>query len=379
MKYAQLVTKNLLRNRRRTLLTVLSIGVSLFVFSALLSLPSVVDAILSPLASSTRLVCHSKAGLTYALPEAYRRRIVAMPHVEAVVAQSFFPAMYREPGDQFTGVAVDHEQFDEVWPEWFSKDAVVAFKRLRTACLVGPGMMRRFHWRVGQQVILRGTGYPLDLTLSIAGELTSKAPSDFLIFRRDYLEQMWRRPGFLSAFWIRVDAASSVPAVIAAVDGIFADSDAETQTESESAFIGNFMSYYRTLFRMAEFLGLAVVLTIGLVALNTAAMSVRERRSEIAVMRSLGFQKGLIIGLLLAESVILGFAGGLLGCSVAYLVLKAISVGGPALGPQGAISMPLRVLSEGILLGTLIGVFGGLLPAHAATRPRIIDALRMVA
>ncbi|MFZ0886817.1 MAG: FtsX-like permease family protein [Candidatus Binataceae bacterium] len=376
MKYARLVINNLLRNRRRALLTVLSIALSLFVFSALLSLPSAVDAILSPTASSTRLVCHSKAGLTYALPEAYRRRIAATPHVEAVVAQSFFPAMYREPSDQFAGIAVDHEQFDRVWPEWFSKDAVLRFKRLRTACVVGPGMMQRFHWRVGQQVVVHGTGYPFDLTLNIVGELTSRAPSDFLIFRRDYLEQMRGQPGFLSDFWIKVDDPSSVPAVIAAVDGTFADSDAETQTESESVFIGNFLSYYRTLFRMTEILGLIVVLTIGLVALNTAAMSTRERRSEIAVMRSIGFRRGLIIKLLLAESVVMGFTGGLLGCGAAYLVLKAISVGGPALAPQGAITMPPYVLAEGLMLATLIGLLSGLFPAHAATRRTIVDALR---
>lgn len=376
MKYARLVVHNLIRNPRRAVLTVLSVGVSLFVFSALLSLPSVADAILSPMASSTRLVCHSRAGLTYALPEAYRGRIAATLHVEAVVAQSFFPAMYRAPSDQFNAVAVDHDQFDRVWPEWFSEDAVARFKKLRTACLVGAGMMRRFHWRVGQQVILRGTGYSFDLTLNIVGQLTSRAPSDFLIFRRDYLEQMRGRPGFLSAFWLNVDRPSSAPVVIAALDKAFADSDSETQTESESAFIANFLAYYRTLFRMAEIVGVMVVLTIGLVALNTAAMSMRERRAEIAVMRSIGFQRRLIIAILLAESVAMGFTGGLLGCGAAYVVLKAIAVGGPALGPQGAITMPSSVLAEGLMLGALIGLLSGLLPAHAATRSRIVDALR---
>jgi putative ABC transport system permease protein len=372
------VLSNLLRNRRRNLLTVLSFAVSVFVFSALLSLPSASEQILSRMVSATRLVCHSKAGLAYALPDAYGQRIAATRHVEAVVAQSYFPAIYREPVELLTSIAVDHEQFDAVWPEWLTKSAVGEFKRLRTACVVGSATMRRFHWHIGQQVMLRGTGYPFNVTLNIVGELTSKAPSDFVIFRRDYLDEMWGRPGVISDFFLRVDDPSSVPAVIAAVDETFANSDAETQAESESAFFGNFMANYRTLFRMAKILGLMAVLAIGLVTFNTAAMSARERGSEITVMRSMGFTRELIITLLLIESMITGLGGGLLGCAAAYSMLTLISAGGPALGPLVAITIPLYVLAEGLALAAIIGLLSGLFPALTAASRSIVDALRLV-
>jgi putative ABC transport system permease protein len=379
MKYVYLIFKNLFRNKRRLVLTVLSIAVSLFVFSTLVSLPAVANQILAASASSVRVVCHNKAGLTYSLPEAYRQRIAVAPHVEAVVAQSWFGGIYHEPWDQFPNWAQDHEQSDLVWPDWFSKADIEKFKRLRTACLVAPGTMRRFHWHVGQQVMLRGTVYPFNVTLTIVGTLTSKAPPELLIFRRDYLEEMAGRPGFVSGFWVKVDEPSSVPRVIAELDETFANSSAETETESEAAFIGGFLANYRAVFRMASIFGLIVVATIGLVAANTAAMSIRERRSEIAVMRSMGFGAGLVLVLLLAESLIVGVVGGLLGCGSAYFVLKLIAIGGPGLSPLGAIRMPPVVLAEGLLLAAVIGLASGFVPARSATRRNIVDAMRLVA
>ena len=133
----------------------------------------------------------------------------------------------------------------------------------------------------------------------------------------------------VSIFWVRADNGANVARVIAALDEQFANSTAETQSESEAAFIGSFMDNYRVFFTLAEVLGVIVVITIALVAANTAAMSIRERRAEIAVMRSLGFTSRLILGLLLAESLIIGLLGGLLGCGGAFVVLKAFSAGRP--------------------------------------------------
>ena len=290
MKFAALVFKNLTRNRRRTILTVLSIAVSLFIFSALASLPTVAEQILADSASSVRIACHNKAGLAYSLPEAYTQRIAATPHVVAVIAQSWFGGIYHEVSDEFPNMAVDPERIDVMWPDWgLSSEAIAQFKRQRTACLVGPSTMKRFNWRVGQQIMLRGTLYPFNVTLTIVGTMGGKAPPNFLIFRRDYLEEAAGRPGFVDNFWVRADQASAVPQVIASLDEGFANSSAQTLSESEASFLGDFMQTFRLFFRMAEILGLIIVVTIGLVAANTAAMSIRERRSEIAVMRSIGF------------------------------------------------------------------------------------------
>jgi len=379
MKYTALVFKNLVRSKRRTVLTVLSIAVSLFIFSALISIPTVANEILGNTASSTRIATHNKAGLAYSIPVAYKQRIAAISHVEVVVPESWFGGVYHEVYDQFPNLAADPEDVDKMWTDWgISKEQFEQFKKIRTACLVGGGTMKRFGLHIGQQIQLKGTLYPFNVTLTIVGTISGKAPPDFLLFRRDYLEEAAGRPGIVDNIWVRVDKPENVPQVIAAIDEGFANSSAETLSESEAAFIGSFMQQYRTFFRMAELLGFIVVLTIGLVAANTAAMSIRERRGEIAVMRSIGFPARTILTLLLAESLLIGLIGGVIGCGSAYFVLKAFSIGNMG-GPLGAIRMPPVILAETLIVAALIGLLSAMVPASSAARRNIVDALRTVA
>jgi putative ABC transport system permease protein len=387
MKYTALVLKNLVRSKRRTFLTVLSIAVSLFIFSALVSVPTVADQILGNTASSTRIAMHNKAGLAYSIPVAYKQRVVTLPHVEVVVPESWFGGVYHEVSDQFPNLAADPEDVDKMWPDWgISPEEFEQFKKIRTAALVGGSTMKRFHLKVGQQIQLKGTLYPFNMTLQIVGTIGGKAPPDFLLFRRDYLEEAAKAVKVGSVppaevvdnMWIKVDKPENVPQVIATIDEGFANSSAETLSESEAAFIGSFLDQYRTFFRMAELLGFIVVLTIGLVAANTAAMSIRERRGEIAVMRSMGFPSRTILSLLLAESLIIGLIGGVIGCGSAYVLLKVFSVGNAG-GPLGTIRMPPSILVETLIVAALIGLLSAMVPASSAARRNIVDALRTVA
>jgi putative ABC transport system permease protein len=380
MKWLGLILKNLRRNQRRSLLTVLSITVSLFIFCALASVPVVANQILADSASSLRIACHNKAGLAYNLPQAYKQIIAATPHVVAVVPESWFGGIYREVKDQFPNLAVDPEQIEVMWPDWgMSKEAVEQFKELRTACLVGPATMKRFNWHVGQQIMLRGTIYNFNLALNIVGTLGGKAPPSFLFFRRDYLEEAAGEPGFVDNYWVRVDQSSSVPKVIAALDARFANSSAETLSESEAAYIGGFIKNYRLFFKLAEVLGFIVVVTIGLVAANTAAMSIRERRVEIAVMRAMGFPSRTVLLMVVAESVSMALLGGMLGCGAAYLTFKLFQIGTDAMGPLSNIHVSPPILGETMFLAALLGIVSAFVPAYAAARRNIVDALRLVA
>ena len=180
MKYTALVLKNLVRSKRRTILTVLSIAVSLFIFSALVSVPTVADQILGDTASSTRIATHNKAGLAYSIPVAYKQRIVAIPHVEVVVPESWFGGVYHEVSDQFPNLAADPEQVDLMWPDCgISKEQFEQFKKIRTACLVGGDTMKRFHLHLGQQIQLRGTLYPFNVTLNIVGTIRRQGAAQF--------------------------------------------------------------------------------------------------------------------------------------------------------------------------------------------------------
>src|SRR5215475_12898726 len=155
-KFTRLMFKNLLRSRRRTVLTVLSIGVSLFIFPVLVSLPTFANQMLADTASSVRIACRTKMGLDYPLPEAYKVKIASTPHVVAVVPDVFFGGIYHEASDQFPSIAMDAENIDVMFPDW-GLSGVDEFKKTKTACLVAQGTMRRFKLHVGQQIQIRGT------------------------------------------------------------------------------------------------------------------------------------------------------------------------------------------------------------------------------
>jgi putative ABC transport system permease protein len=160
---------------------------------------------------------------------------------------------------------------------------------------------------------------------------------------------------------------------------MFANSSAETRSETELAFFSNVLSNYRIIFAVARGFGLIVAITIALVAANTAAMSIRERQTEIAIMRALGFQASTIISSLVGEGSIMGFTAGVLGCASAYAALRGLSVGSAALGPLGlALRVPSLVVVEVMMAAILIGGGSSLVPAMIAARRNIVDAIRHV-
>src|SRR5579863_446296 len=312
MKYFGLVLRNLTRNKRRTILTALSIAVSVFIFASLISLPGLINQVLRDRANSLRLITHSKAGFFYQLPESFRRQIEGVPHVEAVAAYSVFMGTYRDPNQEIGILAVDDDHLREIFPDWdINQDTEQQFKGLRTAALVATSLMKAYKWKVGDTIILRGTLYPVDLQVKIVGILNEEAAGPRIIFRRDYMEELLGRPGTANLFWVKVDRSQSEPEVIAAIDEMFANSEHETATETEVAMIksqeaGNL----GILINGSKFLAAIVMFTIALVAANTAAMAVRERRHELAVMRAIGFTRNSIIGRIIVEGLIIGVTGG---------------------------------------------------------------------
>jgi putative ABC transport system permease protein len=381
MNYLSLVLRNLTRNKRRTILTTLSITVSIFIFASLISLPGLLNKVLRDRANSLRLICHSKASLFYMLPESYRRRIEALPHVEAVAAYSVFLATYRDPNEQLGVLAVDDDHIGEIFPDWdISAKADHDFKSIRTAALVATNLMKVYGWKVGQTFMLRGTMYPVDLQLTIVGVLNEEAAGPRIIFRRDYMEELLGRPGTANLFWVKVDSSKSSPEVIAAIDEMFANSPNETATETEVALIksqegGNL----GLLLNGAKFLAAIVIFTIALVAANTAAMAVRERRHEMAVMRAIGFTRRSIVLRILVEGLVVGVIGGVLGCVLTLLGFELLPRVSGALGPLAlAMTLQPRIVAYSFLIAALIGAASGFIPATLATRGDIATELRAI-
>jgi putative ABC transport system permease protein len=381
MKFLTIVVRNLTRNRRRTLLTIVSIGVSIFVFATLMSLPALVSRVLSDQSSALRLYCHPKAGLFFSLPISYEPRIARVPHVQVVVGATVFVSTYRDPGVMIPSIGIDPGPIEDLWTDWdISPAAAQRFRSVRTAALVEKGLLRRYGWSVGREITLRGTAYPINLQLTIVGTIGGHAPPSRIIFRRDYLDEVLGRPGTANLFMIKVDRSTAVPETIAAIDNLFVNSGVATQTESEAAMALNAMGNYWIIFSGCKVLAIIVIVAIGLVAANTAAMAVRERRHEIAVMRSIGFTQRAVVSFFVTEGLLIGIAGGLLGCAIAYGALRMLPY---AAGSLGTLALVIRLLPavvvQSLVAAALIGLMSAIVPAVAATRREIAGELRSVA
>lgn len=376
MKYLPLIFRNLLRNRRRTLLTVLSIGVSIFIFAALISLPAVVNQILHDSASDLRVIVHNKAGFAYALPAAYEPAIEAMPHVAAVSGYEVWVGNYGKTTDLIAGAGVDPDALREIFPDWGVSAAVLEqLKRERSGSIASAATMKRYGWKVGDTITL--SGIMGTLQVKILGTLGPKGPRSALIMRRDFVDQAAPVHGQVILYFIKVDRSESIAAVISEVDSRFANSAFETTSESEITLGLNQLRSFRLLFDGVKILAFVVVIVIGMVAANTAAMAVRERKTELAVMRSLGFPSRTIVTMLLGEGTLIGCAGGALGCALAYVALALIPYAGKVIGPFAEILRLLPIVAvESFLIAAAIGLLSATVPTILAMRRDIATELR---
>jgi putative ABC transport system permease protein len=380
MKFLRLISKNLFRHKRRNLLTLLSIAASLFLFSALYSLADVPALILRGNANSLRLVCHNKAGLAFPLPESYARKIAALPHVRALEAWDGFDGIYQDPKDRFPTYAVDAENIAEIWPEWgISAEASAEFRRVRNAALAGPDLVQRYHWKVGQLVTLHRVSPPLDATLQVVGVLhssrTSTGSLNLFLFNREYLESS-QGTRTVGVFWVQADSLKSIPDLIAQIDSSFSNSDYQTQTEAEGVFISSLFASLGVFFTIAKGLSVAIAIAIMLVAANTAAMSIRERSVEIAVMRAMGFSSRLCAACLLAENIAIAISGGAIGCLTTLLVLGGLAP--PLPGINSKVPMSGIAIAVTLSLSAVIGILSAAVPAGLAVSRSIVDDLRRV-
>lgn len=378
MKFLPLIVRNLGRNSRRTILTALSIAVSIFVFAALMSLPTVIDQIIKHESGSLRLITHPKSGFFHQMPHAYIRKIAAVPHVIGVAGETLFLGTVKDPYNPLRSAGIDADQAEKVWPDMITLEMADELRRYRDGVLVGKNLLRRYRWKPGDNVILHGTLYPVDLQLRILGELKGNVATGAMLFRRDYLDEALGRPGKVNVFWLRVDSAAAIPSVIAEIDERLGVAD-PVQTEAEEVLISNQLRAYSLLINGTKVLALIVIVTIGMVALNTASMSIRERRGELAVMRTLGFTRGRVIALFGAEGIATGLIGAGLGCAAAYLALHFAIQAADVLGPLATVlRLPLRVAFESVGAGLALGMAASFAPAILATRGEIATELRAV-
>ena len=339
MKMLRLIWKNALRNPRRSVLTILSITVSIFLVSTLQAILRQFDSVAEGSSSShLRMVTRHAVSLGQDLPIAYRARIRALPGVKYVNGFTWFGGIYKDPQNFFANFAVDVEDFEKLTDEFkIPPDQLDAWKKERTAALVGRKLMEQYGWKIGDRVTLQGTIYPADLEFIIRAVYTAPREADetAFYFHWDYFDEALGRRGRAGTFSVKAETAEDVPRLMDAIDGMFRNSDAETKTETEQAFNLSFVSMLGNVKILLNAISAAVVFTILLVAGNTMAMSIRERTGEVAVLKTLGYRRNTILFLLVGESAaiaLLGGAFGSVGAKAAYAFIGATSGATKTLG-----------------------------------------------
>jgi putative ABC transport system permease protein len=381
VKYLHLVWRSLLRRKVRTLFTALSILVAFLLFGALMAL-RVAFTLGVDLAGADRLVMIQKVSFIQPLPLSHKARIEATEGVSAVTHNSWFGGIYQDPRNFFPQIAVEPEPFLLMYPEYLLPEPNrQAWYGNRTGAIVGRTLADRFGWQVGDRIPIQPTiwrkadGSGWEFTIDgIFDAGTQGTDLNQMFFHFDYLNEA-REFGRDLVGWyvIRVAEPDEADLVAQRLDALFANSPSETKTSTEKAFVQAFASQIGDIGAILMAVLAAVLFTILLVAGNTMAQSIRERTSELAVLKTLGFTDGRLLALVLFESCLLAAIGGGLGLALAWVVVQG---GDPTGGLLPAFYLPARDVVLGVGLIVTLGLLAGLLPAWQASRLRIVDALR---
>jgi putative ABC transport system permease protein len=382
MTLASFVVRNTFRNKRRSLLTMISISFSLLLLTLMICIwrSFYVDQVAPE--ASRRLITRDRVSLAFFLPAFYRDKIRGVPGVVAVAPMTWFEGRYIDdrPEHFFARLATDPDEYlkvasDKIIPP----DQVLAWQRDRAGALVDVTLANKYGWKIGDRVTLRGTIFEVNPELTIRAIYHRDPPQNALYFNAKYLEEAvpWFK-GQAGWYATQIDAAENVARAAKQIDDMFRNSPLQTKTESEKAFQLGFVASLGNV--KAFILGIcgAVVFTIMLVSANTMAMSVRSRTREVAVLKTLGFTRQRVLSIFVSESVALAGAGGLLGILTAVPVIWLLTRSFIALGVPLAMKVNFETAGLSLLVALALGLVSGYLPAFKASRTNIVEGLRHI-
>ena len=383
MKYFYLIWKSLWRKKVRTILTILSVLVAFLLFG-LLSAFNVAFRGGVDVANASRLITIDKISLINMLPASYEQKIRTVPGVRQVASSTWFGGYYQDKKAQFAQFPVDPELYLEVYPELIlAEDQKEKWFRTRDSAIVGRDLVNVFGWKVGDRIpvhseIWTNKSGSQVWDFEIAGIFDTndaRGSTAMMLFHYDYFDEGKAfGQGLVGWYVFTVEDPSQAAAIASTIDAQFANSPNQTKTSSEAAFAESFMKQFGNIALIVQLILTAVFFTILLVAGNTMAQSVRERLSELAVLKTLGFENISVITIVLAESILVMFLGGLIGIGLAWLLLIGAAKQTAAMLPGG-----LVLTSESMITGLVImlfaGILAGIFPALRAMRLTIVDAL----
>jgi putative ABC transport system permease protein len=380
MTLGRFVTKSAFRNKRRSILTVLSITFSLLLLTMMMTVWHSFYIDKGSTESAQRLVTRHRVSLTQSMPAFYREKIRAIPGVVAVAPNNWFGGLYLDdkPEHFFAQFGTDPEEIFKIFTDFqIPPEQLAAWQHDRAGVVVDHTLVKKFGWKLGDRIVLKGTIYPVDLELTIRGIYTAPQPTDSVYFNQTYVEEAVPfAKGRAGTFAILADSPGDVSRVASAVDDMFRNSPEPTKTESEKAFQLSFINSIGNVKAFILSICFAVVFATLLVSATTMAMSIRERTREVAVLKTLGFTRRSILRLYLGEGVLVALSGGVLGCLLAFLLVSALK-NAPGLGMffAGMKVTPLTLVSA-ILVSGAVGLLSAIFPAYHAAKLDIVEGLR---
>jgi putative ABC transport system permease protein len=379
MKFLPFILRNLKRKKTRTILTVGSIAVALFLFGLLVTIETSLNAGVD-VAGADRLVVRNQTSLIQPLPISYQDRLRQIDHVSEATFANWFGGIYQDERNFFPQFSIDTATYRKVFTEFvIPDDQWQSFLDDRQGAVVGKATAERFKWSIGDRIPIKGTIFQGNWEFNIRGIYeaeSAEADTTQLWFHYDYLDEsrQWGK-GLVGWYTVKIDDPDSAVGVAAAIDERFANSQWETSTQTEKDFAAGFAKQIGNIRLIVLSIGAVVLFTLLLVTGSAMATAVRERIPELGVLKTLGFGDGTVLGLVLAESVLIALVGGALGIGGAKLLTLR---GDPTHGMLPFFYLGPESMVLGLALAFVVGLASGAIPALTAMRLRIVDALRRV-
>ncbi|MFN0207935.1 MAG: ABC transporter permease [Planctomycetota bacterium] len=396
MNYPGFILANAFRNKRRTTLTILSLAASVFLLATLEGLLNYMVTHAEETGSVNRIIVRRKTSLADRLPESYIDKVAQLEGIDSVTPMVWFGGIYKEfkPENFFGQLSCDPETFQRVVSEAKVVDPATGkpspelyeeFKKDRAGAIAGWELCKQHGWKLGERITLQGMIYPINLELTLrAAYHAEKGGTDnqTLYYHHKYIDELLGRPGLIGIVSARVKNSDDIPRLIEKIDGMFANSDFETLTETEQAFQLGFVKMMGNLSMLVRSIGMAIAFTMLMVAANTTAMAARERAQEIGVMKAIGFVPGSVLTILMIEATIVALIGASLGAGIAYFGSPIIEEGmqhSPMAFFFAEYTMKPWIPAAAIIVGAAVGIVSSFFPCWRVVRLPISTSLRRLA
>jgi putative ABC transport system permease protein len=394
MKYFTYIFRNIRRNPVRSVLTVASTGICLFLMMILVSFFAMADEVSAASRIYNRIATLNANGFAGRIPIAYVEQVKHLDGVIAATPFSWYGGKYKDEILPFAQFAVDPETVFTIMSEFtIPPDQLRDFQKYKDGCVIGRKLAADKKLKVGDSLALKGDAYPVDLNMIVRGIYDGPSDRDlrmcFMHF--DYLDEELKRyvqkvsatlkrelSGNAGMIFTKCRSADDMAALCKKIDDLFRNSDYPTRTQTEEAFGKMFEEMMGDLRGMIFWIGMAVVCSLLFVAGNSMAMSMRERTSEVAVLKAIGFRKGLLLFLVMTESVLVAMTGGLLGSFGCKWLCDVVDLSQFTAGFLAFFYVPWSVALQGLAVSMFIGFASGIYPALRAANLPVVDGLRRI-